>query len=309
MVGSQGVVVRKTVRPAPREVISAPVLWGYVALTKPPIIGLLLVTALGGLFLASEGPPPGGIALAVLLGGALAAGGANAINHYLDRDLDALMTRTRSRPLPAHLVTPSSALAFGVGLNVLGFLVLAAGANVLSAGLALASSGFYVFVYTGWLKRRTAQNIVIGGVAGAMPPLVAWAAVTGSLGWPALFLFLIIVFWTPPHFWALALMMRDDYAAAGLPMLPVVRGERHTCRAIFVYTGLLVATTLAAYAATTLGLVFLASASVLGAIFLWEAWRVLRYSHPGRVLRLYLYSLAYLAALFLSVLVDTIIGT
>ena len=262
----------------------------YLELTKPPIVGLLLLTSLGGAFLAAGGPPPLGITLWVLLGGGLTAGGASALNHYVERDIDGQMKRTRARPIPSLRVSPTRALVFGMLLNIAGFLILMVGANALSAVLALVASGFYVLVYTRWLKMSTPQNIVIGGAAGAMPPVVAWAAITGSLTLPALYLFLIIFLWTPPHFWALALLLKDDYANVGIPMLPVVRGERHTIQASVRYTVVLVASTLIFYAASDLGLVYLASAMVLGGLFIWQAARLLRSAERRRVLGVYKYS-------------------
>src|SRR5438046_3767670 len=206
-----------------------------VALTKPAIMSLLLVTALGGMFLAAGGVPPFHLVLATMLGGAAASGGASALNHYFDRDIDERMRRTRRRPLPAQRVPDEWAIGIGIALNVIAFAVLAIWTNVLAASLAIAGTLFYIFVYTLWLKRSTVQNIVIGGAAGAIPPLVGWAAVTGSLDLEAWLLFAIVFFWTPAHFWALALLIRDDYARAGIPMLPVVRGEEATTRGILIY--------------------------------------------------------------------------
>ena len=213
----------------------------YIALTKPRIISLLILTALGGLFLASEGPPDALLTLVVLGGGALAAGGANALNHYLDRDIDGLMKRTASRPVVSGAVPPINAMWFGIALNVVAFVILGAFANPLSAVLTLSATLFYVFVYTKGLKRSTPQNIVIGGAAGAIPPMVGWAAVTGGVALPAVYMFAIIFFWTPPHFWALCLMIKDDYAEAGVPMLPVVAGVEETKLWILLYAVILVA--------------------------------------------------------------------
>ncbi|MDO8532434.1 MAG: heme o synthase [Dehalococcoidia bacterium] len=285
-----------------------PPLMGYVKLVKPWIIGLLLFTALGGMFLAAGGAPPLGVVVAVLVGGALTAGGANALNHYIDRDIDGLMYRTRARPIPSHRISPERAFMFGIALNVVGFLVLAVGANPLSAVLALAASGFYVLVYTSWLKRTTPQNIVIGGAAGAMPPLIGWAAITNSLGLPGFYLFAIVFFWTPPHFWALAMLLRDDYARAGIPMLPVVRSERETVWSILLYTIVLVAVTLLLYSTQALGTVYLASALVFGGLFIWMAVRLLKDSQRPRVAGLYKYSLLYLALLFVAIIADKSIG-
>ena len=217
----------------------------YVALTKPRIISLLLITALGGMFLAAKGVPHWTLILVVLGGGALASGGANALNHYMDRDIDEQMVRTRKRPLARGAVKPRNALIFGVALNLGAFALLFTYANLLSALLTLCATLFYIIIYTGLLKRSTPQNIVIGGAAGSIPPLVGWAAVTGNLGLPAFFLFAVIFFWTPPHFWALALLLKDDYARAGIPMLPVVAGVDKTKKQIFLYTLLVVALAIA----------------------------------------------------------------
>ena len=276
----------------------------YVALTKPPIIVLLVITAIGGMFLAAVGIPPLQTLGFVSLGGALGAGGANAINHFLDQDIDSIMSRTVKRPVASNRIAPLAALAFGIGLNIAAFFVLTYWVNLLSASLTLAATLFYVLVYTGWLKRNTPQNIVIGGAAGAIPPMVGWAAVTGSLDLPALYLFTIVFFWTPPHFWALAMMIKDDYQKAGIPMLPVVVGEERTAQNIFMYSLALVALTLLFGASDAVGLIYLASAAALGAMFLYLAWKLkLEYTIP-RAKHLYLYSLLYLALLFAVMLAD-----
>ena len=282
---------------------------GYVALTKPRIISLLLLTALGGLFVASEGPPNALLALVVLGGGALAAGGANALNHYLDRDIDGLMKRTASRPVVSGTVPPVHAMRFGIALNVVAFVILAAFANPLSAVLTLSATLFYVFVYTKALKRTTPQNIVIGGAAGSIPPMVGWTAVTGSLtipaDLPALYMFAIVFFWTPPHFWALCLMIKDDYAKAGVPMLPVVAGVEETKLWILLYAVILVALT-ALFALTgAVGTVYLVSALALSLAFVWFAWRLLRKPGIEGAKGAYIYSLAYLALLFAAMMVDS----
>ena len=290
----------------------------YLTLTKPPIISLLLVTAIGGMFLAARfetghaggsGIPDLWTLLLVCVGGALGAGGANAINHYMDQDIDSLMSRTASRPVPGLRVRPLAALAYGIALNIAAFAVLAYWVNLLAAALTLAATLFYVLVYTGWLKRSTPQNIVIGGAAGSIPPVVGWVAVTGSFDLPALYLFAIIFFWTPPHFWALSLLIQRDYERAGVPMLPVVAGEERTVGSIFVYSLVLVALTLVFVATGAVGLVYLASAAMLGAIFIWGAWRLRQ--HPPldqprrpRARNLYLYSLLYLALLFGAMMAD-----
>ena len=276
----------------------------YVALTKPPIILLLLVTALGAMFLAAGGPPSLSTALLVMVGGSLAAGGANALNHYFDRDIDQIMTRTRRRPLPGHRVEPTQALMFGLLLNVAAFVMLATWVNLLSALLTLGATLFYVIVYTKWLKRSTTQNIVIGGAAGAIPPLVGWAAVRGEIGLPALYLFAIVFFWTPPHFWALALLLKDDYAEAGVPMLPVVRGVRETVTSILLHSFILVMITVLFVMMDGMGWIYLGSALGLGGMFLVLAFRLLREQTRKAALSLYLYSLLYLALLFLVIAID-----
>ena len=303
-------------RPTPFQANVISIMADYVALTKPPIVLLLLITALGGMFLGSQGAPPISVALLLLVGGAAAAGGASAINHYLDRDVDKLMARTCRRPLPGQRISPGAALAFGVVLNIFAFVLLVTGVNLLSALLTLSGTLFYVFVYTWWLKRSTPQNIVIGGAAGSIPPLAGWAAVTGGLELPAIYLFAIIFFWTPPHFWALALLIRDDYARAGIPMLPVIRGIEATQRQIMIYTVVVVAFTLLLFFTTgSVGWIYLASATVLGAIFLYMAWRLAFAGHSDKqtggeqnARSLYLYSLLYLALLFTAVMVDSVVN-
>ncbi len=276
----------------------------YVTLTKPRIMVLLLITAAGGLAVGAGGLPSAGLALATLGGLALACGGASALNHVLDRDIDSHMRRTASRPVAAGRVPPERALEFGLALSAFSFVILTSFVNVLAALLALAGNLFYVLVYTRWLKRSTPQNIVIGGAAGAVPPLVGWAAATGNLTLPALFLFLIVFFWTPPHFWALALLIKRDYAEAGVPMLPVVKGERETARSIVRYSVVLVAITLLPVAWRTLGAVYLGSALALGVAFLVLAVALERQTTPVRARRLFSYSLAYLALLFVAMAVD-----
>jgi protoheme IX farnesyltransferase len=279
-----------------------------VALTKPAIMSLLLVTAVGGAFLAAGGIPPLVPLLAVVVGGAFASGGASSLNHYFDRDIDERMRRTRSRPLPSHRIADRAAVAIGLALNAAAFLVLALFANVLAAVLALLGTVVYIGVYTLWLKRITTQNIVIGGAAGAIPPLVGWAAVTGSLDLGAWLLFAIVFFWTPAHFWALALLIRDDYARAGIPMLPVVSGDRTTTWYILAYAASLLPLSALVYLVGAAGLLYLAFAVTLGVLFVALAVRLVRSSERARrvVARgLYLYSLVYLAGLFLAIVVDT----
>jgi len=278
----------------------------YLTLMKPPIIALLVITAVGGMFLAASGIPHLPTLAFVCIGGALGAGGANAINHFLDQDIDSIMSRTVQRPVASHRIPPFIALAFGIGLNIGAFFVLAYCVNLLSACLTLSATLFYVLVYTGWLKRNTPQNIVIGGAAGAIPPMVGWAAVTGSLELPAVYMFTIIFFWTPPHFWALALMIQDDYQVAGVPMLPVVAGEERTVQNIFIYSLALVALTLLFSASDAVGLIYLFSAAALGAAFVAFAWKLKSDYSIRRAKYLYLYSLLYLALLFSVMLADAV---
>jgi protoheme IX farnesyltransferase len=277
----------------------------YFLLTKPRIIELLLITTVPSMILARRGLPSLWLMAAVVLGGSLAAGGANTINCYLDRDIDEKMHRTHGRPLPTGAVTPLQALRFGVALEVVAFALLWQSANLLAAVLAVSATLFYVFVYTMWLKRATAQNIVIGGAAGAVPVLVGWAAVKGSLGLPAWVLFGVIFAWTPPHFWALAVKYRDDYAAAGVPMLPVVAGLRETAKQIVVYSILTVGVTLALWPAAGMGPFYIVAALVLGALLLRYAWLLWRRPEPAQAMRLFTYSISYLGLLFAAVAVDT----
>ena len=274
----------------------------YLAMTKPKVQSLLLFTTVATMYVA--GDPSLGLVALTCLGGALSAGGAGAINHWYDRDIDALMRRTRSRPVASGRVSPAAALVYGVALGAASFALLALTVNLLAAALALAGLLGYVLVYTVWLKRSTPQNIVIGGAAGAVPPLVAWAAVTGSLDWSALYLFAIVFYWTPPHFWALSLLMSDEYARAGVPMLPVVRGERETRRQVVLYTALLTAVTLLPVAGGLFGPFYIAAALVLAGAFGWLAVRLRRRADRRSALRLYLFSLAYLALLFAAMVVD-----
>ncbi len=280
----------------------------YVTLTKPRIMSLLLLTGAAGMFVGARGLPPGGTLAVTLAGLALACGGASALNHVLDRDVDRLMRRTGHRPVAEERVAPARALEFGLALSAFSFVLLASLVNVLTAVLALVGNLFYVLVYTRWLKRSTPQNIVIGGAAGAVPPLVGWAAATGSLTLPALFLFLIVFFWTPPHFWALALVIKRDYEAARIPMLPVVRGDRETARQIVWYSIVLVGVTLLPFAWRTAGVLYLAAALLLGALFLRLAWRLRRETTPVRAGALFRFSLVYLALLFVAMALDPVLG-
>jgi protoheme IX farnesyltransferase len=278
------------------------VLADYVALTKPKVQSLLLLTTVCSMEIAGD-PSIGLIALTVL-GGYLSAGGAGAVNHYFDRDIDALMPRTANRPVPAGRVAPRAALSFGVVLAALSFALLASTVNLLAATLALCGFLGYVFVYTVWLKRRTPQNIVIGGAAGAVPPLVGWAAVTGGLGGMPLYLFAIVFFWTPPHFWALSLLMKNEYERVGVPMLPVVRGEQETRKQILLYAVLLWAVTQLPYCAGGLGPFYLVASLVLGGLLIGGAVVLQRRADRRSALRLYLFSLLYLALLFGAMVVD-----
>jgi protoheme IX farnesyltransferase len=279
----------------------------YFLLTKPRIIELLLVTTVPTMFIAARGVPSPWLMAATLFGGALSAASANVLNCYLDRDIDALMRRTARRPLPTHRVDPADALRFGLVLGVAGFVWLWTFVNLLSAVLATSAILFYVFVYTIGLKRRSTQNIVIGGAAGAVPVLVGWSAVTGRVDLPALVLFAIIFYWTPPHFWALSLRFKDDYAAAGVPMLPVVRGARETSTQILYYTVLLVAVTLLLYPAGRMGAVYLAAAVALGGAFIWRALELRRDLTGRRAIRLFSFSNTYLALLFCAMALDAVV--
>jgi protoheme IX farnesyltransferase len=286
----------------------APVAWrDYVSLTKPRIMSLLLLTGAAGMFVGAQGMPDPGLLAATMVGLGLACGGASALNHVLDRDIDRSMGRTAQRPVADGRVSPELALEFGLALSALSFVLLASVVNVLAACLALVGNLFYVLVYTRWLKRSTPQNIVIGGAAGAVPPLVGWAAATGNLALPALYLFLIVFFWTPPHFWALALLIKRDYEAARIPMLPVVRGERETARQILLYTVGLVALTLVPVLTGTFGPIYLAAAVLLGARFVQLAWSLWQELTPRRAGVLFHYSLAYLALLFVAMAIDPVI--
>jgi len=279
----------------------------YVALTKPRIVTLLLITTVPAMILAAGGMPSLWLILATLVGGAMAAGAANAINMYLDRDIDQVMRRTRQRPLPRHRIEPEHALRFGFWLGGGAFVFLAVTVNVLAAVLALAALAFYVFVYTMWLKRSTDQNIVIGGAAGAVPVLVGWAAVTGSLALPAWILFAVIFIWTPPHFWALAMKVRDDYALAGIPMMPVVRGEDETRRQIFLYALVLFAVTLVLVPVAGMGTIYLAVAVIAGGLFVFRSLQLWRSPSDARAWGLFKYSVIYLGALFISVALDALV--
>ncbi len=278
------------------------VLADYVTLTKPKVQLLLLLTTVTTMYVA--GDPSASLVALTVIGGSLSAGGAAAVNHYWDRDIDAQMARTATRPVPSGRVRPRSALIYGLVLAALSFLVLATTVNLLSAFLALSGFLGYVFVYTIWLKRSTPQNIVIGGAAGAVPPLVGWAAVTGGLDPAALYLFAIVFYWTPPHFWALSLLMKDEYARVGVPMMPVVHGEAETRRQILLYTVLLGVLTLLPVVFGFFGAIYAAAAVLLGGAFLTLSIRLQRRADRRSALRTYLFSLAYLALLFVAMVVD-----
>ena len=274
----------------------------YLELTKPKVQSLLLLTTATTMLVA--GTPSLELILITCLGGYLSAGGAGAVNHFYDRDIDLAMARTADRPVPSGRVAPAAALIYGCVLAALGFGLLWWQVNLLAAGLSFSGFLGYVFVYTIWLKRRTPQNIVIGGVAGAVPPLVGWAATTGSVSGTALYLFAIVFFWTPPHFWALSLRMKKEYERVGGPMLPVVRGEAETRKQILLYSFLLYAVTQLPFCAGGLGSVYLVSSLVLGALFIGGAYMLLRRADRRSALRLYLFSLAYLALLFVAIVAD-----
>lgn len=280
-------------------------LGAYVALTKPRIIELLLITTVPAMVLAADGWPGTWLVINTLIGGTLSAGGANALNSYLDRDIDELMKRTSRRPLAQHQVMPRNAVVFGVVLGVAGFAYLWATTNLLAASISTTALLFYVFVYTIFLKRKTVENIVIGGAAGSAPVLVGWAAVTGTVELPAWVLFLIVFYWTPPHFWALAVRYKADYEAAGVPMLPVVAGVERTTRRMLLYTGLMVGISLLLVPLVPMSWIYLVAAVTLGGWFLWATWRV--YRDPGEAMRLFTASTVYLAALFAAVMLDVLL--
>jgi heme o synthase len=279
----------------------------YVLLTKPRVIELLLVTTVPAMVLAEGGLPSLTLIGAVLAGGALAAGGANTINCWIERDRDRVMHRTQQRPLPTGQIEPGHALVFGIVLEAVAFLWLWATVNLLAASLAVSAMLFYVFVYTIWLKPRSPQNIVIGGAAGAVPVLVGWTAVTGRLDAPAWVLFAIVFCWTPPHFWALSLRYRDDYAAARIPMLPVARGVASAVRHILVYSVIVVAVTLVLFRFEPMGVVYFVAAVGLGAALVWQALALRRDTSPKRAMRLFSFSNTYLALLFAAIAVDTLL--
>jgi heme o synthase len=300
-----------SIAPAPTRSV-ADVLRGYVALTKPRIIELLLVTTIPTMVVAAKGIPGLWLMVATLAGGTLAAGGANTFNMVIDRDIDAIMERTKRRPLVTGVMTPRAATIFAFALELAAFAALAIWVNMLSAYLALAATGFYVFVYTIWLKRRSKQNIVIGGAAGAVPVLIGWAAVTNSLSWTPVLLFLVIFIWTPPHFWALAVRYRDDYEAAHVPMMPVVASLRRTTLEILVYSVIMWALTVLVGPVAHLGWIYAVSALVLGALFTFYALRLYRHARNDKAdvaeaMRLFHFSITYLTALFVLMAVDVLV--
>lgn len=279
----------------------------YVMLTKPRIIVLLLVTTVPAMILAAGGVPSGWLILNTLIGGSLAAGGANAVNCFVDRDIDLKMERTSTRPIPSGAVSASGALVFGLALGGLGFAYLVLTVNLLTASLATGALGFYVVIYTLLLKRHTSLNIVIGGAAGAVPVLCGWAAVTNSLSWGATVLFMIVFLWTPPHFWALAIKYRDDYEAAGIPMLPVEKGVRGTAKSILIYTAQMLIATLLLIPVANMGVVYVASALALGVLFAVKAFQLLREPTVESAMGLFKYSISYLFLLFVAVAVDVLV--
>jgi protoheme IX farnesyltransferase len=283
------------------------VVGGYVALTKPRIIELLLITTVPTMVLAERGWPSWGLIVVTLVGGTLAAGGANAINMVVDRDIDTLMPRTQGRPLVTGLIQPRAALIFALVLEVVAFVVLWAGANLLSAVLALSATLFYVFVYTLWLKRTTTQNIVIGGAAGAVPVLVGWAAVRNDVAWTPVVLFVVMFLWTPPHFWALAIRYADDYRAAHVPMLPAVAPAAVTVRKIVGYTATMVLGTLVLAPIADLGPLYVLAAAVTGALFLWSTVDLGRNPSPQRSMRVFGFSITYVTLLFAAMTVDVLV--
>jgi protoheme IX farnesyltransferase len=278
------------------------ILGDYVALTKPKVQSLLLLTTVTTMLVA--GSPSLALVLLTCIGGYLSAGGAGAVNHWFDRDIDAQMARTADRPVPSGRVAPNAALAFGLALGALAFVELTLFVNLTAALLSFSGFLGYVLVYTVWLKRRTAQNIVIGGAAGAVPPLVGWAAVRGTVGGTAILLFAIVFFWTPPHFWALSLLMKDEYAKVGVPMLPVVRGEDETRRQILLYSVLLYAVTQLPFCAGGFGAIYLVASLILGGAFIGGAVLLQRRADRRSALKLYLFSLLYLALLFCAMVLD-----
>ena len=280
---------------------------GYVALTKPRIIELLLVTTVPTMVVANQGIPSGWLILNTIIGGAFAAGGANAINMYIDRDIDALMDRTKNRPLVTGLIAPRAGLTFAIGLEVVAFIWLAAWVNLVTAVLGVAACLFYVFVYTLWLKRTSKSNIVIGGAAGAVPVLIGWTSVTGGLSWAPIVLFAVMFFWTPPHFWALAIKYKDDYSAADVPMLPSVVSLHDTAWSILRYTLVVWGLTLVFGPVAHMGAIYLVSAMVLGAAFTWYAVALLKEPTTKRAMKVFTFSITYITLLFGAMALDVLV--
>ena len=287
--------------------IPTTVVAGYIALTKPRIIELLLITTIPTMVVANNGWPSLWLMVVTMVGGTLAAGGANAINMYIDRDIDALMERTKNRPLVTGLISPRNGLIFAISLEIVAFLVLWAGTNLLSGVLALSATLFYVFVYSLWLKRTSKQNIVIGGAAGAVPVLVGWAAVTNSLSWTPWLLFLVIFLWTPPHFWALAIKHNDDYTAAGVPMLPSVVSHEKVIASMVRYTIALLLSSLLLVPVSNMGWVYGISALVLGVAFLWGTIALGKSDSPSASMRLFSFSISYISLLFIALTIDVFV--
>ncbi|MBM04204.1 MAG: protoheme IX farnesyltransferase [Chloroflexi bacterium] len=279
----------------------------YIKLTKPRIIPLLLITAIGGMLLGAKEIPNITTILTVLIGGSLASGGASSINQYLEHDIDTKMSRTNDRPIATGTIKPINALIFGIVLNIISLFVFIIYTNLLSGFLAIGATIFYVVIYTIILKRSTHQNIVIGGAAGAIPPIIGWTAVTGSIGIPALILFAIIFIWTPPHFWALSLILKDDYAAAKIPMLPVVHGIEKTKKEIFKYSILVFITTLTLIFAENIGMIYMIPTFVLGLFFIYLSWDLLKSEEIKKAKSLFYYSMLYLSIIFIAIMIDSLI--
>ena len=279
----------------------------YIKLTKPRIIPLLLITAIGGMLLGAKETPNITTILTVLIGGSLASGGASSINQYLEHDIDTKMSRTNDRPIATGTIKPINALIFGIVLNIISLFVFIIYTNLLSGLLAIGATIFYVVIYTIILKRSTHQNIVIGGAAGAIPPIIGWTAVTGSIGIPALILFAIIFIWTPPHFWALSLILKDDYAAAKIPMLPVVHGIEKTKKEIYKYSILVFITTLTLIFAENIGMIYMIPTFVLGLFFIYLSWDLLKSEEIKKAKSLFYYSMLYLSIIFIAIMIDSLI--
>ena len=278
----------------------------YLKLTKPRIIPLLLITAIGGMLLAAKEMPDITIILTVLIAGSLASGGASSINQYLEHDIDTKMSRTNNRPIASGNIRPINALIFGIALNLISLILFVIYTNLISGLIAISATLFYVVIYTMILKRSTHQNIVIGGAAGALPPIIGWTSVTGSIGMPAILLFLIIFLWTPPHFWALSLILKDDYAAAKITMLPVVHGIEKTKKEIFKYSIIVFLSTLSLIFVKSIGLIYIIPSFILGIIFIYLSWDLLKSKNIEKAKRLFFYSMLYLSIIFLAIMIDSL---